>query len=123
MKKRKFSNFNRNFCFITSLIKDKSQYQKSIIRANIIGEKMDDYSYLFSSEDVDENEIIKYLNELKDILSANIIDMESLGLVHFNSIEKNLIFILKLIENKLHIKNGSKSITTFGQICIEIFRI
>ena len=121
MKKRKLSNFNTNFCYNTS-IPNYRVNQEAIIKANIIGTKMDEYSYSFSSEEIAENEIIKYLNELKDVLIANIIDMESLGLVHFNSFEKNLIFILKLIENKLNIKKSSKSITTFGQICIEILK-
>ena len=47
--------------------------------------------------------------------------MESLGLVHYGFIEKNLIFILRTIENRLFIKKDKTKLTDFCQICLELF--
>ena len=123
MKKNKLSDFNNKFCLKASLIRENEVVHKKIINANLIGIKMDDCSYIYSQQETDEDLLIIYLKELKDILTNNSIDMESLGLVHFNFIEKNLISILKTIENKLSIKKNKKNLTTFCQICIEIFKI
>ena len=59
---------------------------------------MDEFSYLYSLEDIDENKIIHDLNDFKNILSKNPVDMESFGLIQFNFIEKNLISILFFLE-------------------------
>ena len=102
-KTNKLSDFN-DFCLEASIIRDNPEIHKKIINANLIGIKMDECSYIYSQKELDENSLLKYLKELKDIFTNNSIDMESLGLVHFNFIEKNLISILKTIENKLNVK-------------------
>ena len=48
--------------------------------------------------------------------------MESIGLIHFNAIEKNLISILLLIEDKFLIKQNIETLTKFSLICIDIFK-
>ena len=121
MKKSKLSDFNNNFCLKSSLIKDNADIHKNIINANLIGIKMDEGLFKYSKQEEDENILITYLKELKDIFINNLIDMESLGLVHFNFIEKNLIFILRIIENRLAIKKDKNKLTDFCQICIELF--
>ena len=71
-----------------------------IVNANLIRKKMEEYGMLLLKEN-DENRMIKYLDELKDIFKKNEIDMKSLGLVHFNFIENNIGFFLNLILNKI----------------------
>ena len=121
MKKGKLSDFNNNFCLKSSLIKYNAETYKKIINANLIGIKMDEGLYKFSKQEEDENILIVYLKELKDIFANNLIDMKSLGLVHYNFIEKNLIFILKTIENRIAIKKDKNKLTDFCQISIELF--
>ena len=121
MKKSKLSDFNNNFCLKSSLIKDNAEIHKKIINANLIGIKMDEALFKYSNQNTEENSLITYLKELKDILTNNIIDMESLGLVHYGFIEKNLIFILRTIENRLFIKKDKTKLTDFCQICLELF--
>ena len=120
-KTNKLSDFN-DFCLEASIIRDNPEIHKKIINANLIGIEMDECSYIYSQKELDENSLLKYLKELKDIFTNNSIDMESLGLVHFNFIEKNLISILKTIENKLNVKKDKKNLTSFCQICVEIFK-
>ena len=119
----KLSNYNNSFCYKASLIQDKNQKNiEKLINANLIGKKMDESFFLYSQQEKDENKIIIYLNNLKNIFSEKNIDMESLGLIHFNFIEKNLISILRVAENKLLIKKNIKNLTTFCLICIDILK-
>ena len=78
MKKSKLSDFNNNFFLKSSLIKDNAEIHKKIINANLIGIKMDEGFYKYSKQEEDENILIVYLKELKDIITRNLIDMKSL---------------------------------------------
>ena len=118
---KKISKFNI-FCSISSLIKNDSQIQEKLVNANIIGLKLDESFSLYTQQEIDEDKIITYLNELKDTFINNSIDMESIGLIHFNSIEKNLISILALIENKFIYDKNIKTLNNFCLICIDIFK-
>ena len=93
-----------------------------IINANIIGRKLDELNYYFIKKEIDENKILIILNEIKDIFLKNIIDMESIGIVFFNYIERNLIHILQIIENKLSEKNEIKILSSFILICIDLLK-
>ena len=120
MKISKLSNFNDSFCIKTSLIQNNNEINNKIKNANLIGIKMDECSYLYSEQVIDDDKLINYINELKDIFAKNKIDMESLGLTHFNFIEKNLISILRLTENKLVKRKNTKNLTSFSILCLEI---
>jgi len=122
MKKRNSDNFDKNIFHEASVIKHDQNFQEKIMNSNLIGMKMNEYPYLFSNEEISEDKIFNYLNELKDLFINHVIDMESLGLVPFNSIETNLIFILKLIENRLNSKSNTKNLTTLFEITLEIFK-
>ena len=122
MKISKLSNFNNNFCYKASLIQGKEQISRKLINANLIGTKMDESFFLYSKQEINENKIITYLNELRDIFTISNIDMESLGLIHFNFIEKNLISILKVMEIKLSSKKSINNLTNFCKICIDILK-
>ena len=97
IKISKLSNFNNSFCSKVSIIKENELLHGKMVNLNKIEIKIDECSFLYSHQEIDEEKIINYLNELKDVLFINIIDMESLGYLQFNLLEKNLILILKLI--------------------------
>ena len=101
MKISKLSNFYNSLCSKTSSIQNNNKINLKLNNANLIGIKLDEFSYLYSEQEINEEKIIQYLNELKGIFFLNNIDMESLGFILFNFIEKNLICVLKLIESKL----------------------
>ena len=109
------TKFN-NFCSTSSLIKNDNQTQEKLISANIIGLKLGEPFSLYSQQEIDEDKIITYLNELKDTFVSNNINMENIGLIHFNAIEKNLISILLLIENKFLIKQNIETLTKLSLI-------
>ena len=113
MKISKLSNFNNSFCSKVSIIKENELLHGKMVNLNKIEIKMDECSFLYSHQEIDEEKIINYLNELKDVFIINIIDMESLGYLQFNLLEKNLILILKLIESKLLLKKNIKKLTAF----------
>ena len=50
--------------------------------------------------------------------------MNSIGLLHFNFIERNLINILSMIENKFVMKNNSQQlknfVNTFTDKCLDV---
>ena len=112
MKISKLSNFNNSFCSKTSSIQNNDKINKKLNNVNLIGIKMDEFSYLYAEQEINGVKIIKNLNELKNIFALNNIDMESLGFILFNFVEKNLISVLKLIESKLILK---KSIEKFNK--------
>ena len=118
---KKLTKFN-NFCSLLSLIKNDNQTQEKLIKANIIGLKLGESFSLYSQKEINEDKIIIYLNELKDTFVYNNINMESIGLIHFSAIEKNLISILLLIENKLLVKWGVETLTKFCLIGIDILK-
>ena len=120
MKISKLSNFDDSFCYKTFLVEDKEQIHKSLINANFIGKKMDECFFILSQQNIEENKIIAFLNELKDAFYSTNIDMESQGLIYFSFIEKNLISILKLIEFKLLLTKKEKELTSFIIICLDI---
>ena len=120
IKIKKLSNYNKSFCAQVSQIENTTS--SKLINVNIIRTKMDEFFVLYSDKENDENKLIDYLNELKNIFLVNIIDMESLGLIFFNFIESNLIHILELIERKLTEKNNIKNLTSFILTCLEIIK-
>ena len=122
MKKSTLSNFNNSFCIKASLIQDRDPTHQKLLNVKLLGEKIEESSFLFSQQDLDENKIISYLNELKDIFVTKVIDMESLGLLHFSSIEKNLFFILRMIERIFLLKDDKKCLTNFCLICLDILK-
>ena len=119
MKISKLSNYRNSFCAKATLINGS---EETLINANLLGIKMDECSFLCTKKEIDENELVSSLYELKDTFEKKTINMESLGLIHFNFIEKNLILILSLIENKFSDKNNTKNLTTLILICVEILK-
>ena len=93
------SNYN-DFCANASFVTNNNNNKIKMINANLIRKKMEEYG-LFFFKDVDENKMLSCLDELKAIFEKNPVDMESLGLIHFNYIENNLFLLLKLILNKI----------------------
>ena len=122
MKISKLSNFNSSLCSKTSSIQNNNKINQKLNNANIIGIKLDECSNLYSEQEINEDKIINYLNELKGVFILNNIDMESLGFILFNFIEKNLISVLKLIESKLILKKSIKNLTNFSIICLDILK-
>ena len=122
MKISKLSNYNNSFCAKASLIQDNEKINEKLINANLLGIKMDECSELCTKQEIDENRLIAFLYELKDIFQIRSIDMESLGLIHFNYIEKNLIFILKIIENKFIEKKNKQNLITLVFIFVDILK-
>ena len=119
IKQNKLSNYN-SFYSKNSFI-DKTNYNESkIINSNLIRKKLDEYSFLYLKE-TDENKLLSYLNELKNLFQKHKIDMQSLGLTHFNYIENYLCLILNLIISKFtEINNNNNKFGYFLTICIEI---
>ena len=99
IKKNMLSNYN-DFCANASFVTNNNNNKIKMINANLIRKKMEEYG-LFFFKDIDENKMLSYLDELKAIFEKNPVDMESLGLIHFNYIENNLFLLLKLILNKI----------------------
>ena len=99
IKKNMLSNYN-DFCANASFVTNNNNNKIKMINANLIRKKMEEYG-LFFFKDVDENKMLSCLDELKAIFEKNPVDMESLGLIHFNYIENNLFLLLKLILNKI----------------------
>ena len=122
MKNRKLSNFNNSFCVKASLITNREKYKNAIISTNLIELKYDELSFSINKEKIDENKIISLLYELKGIFNTHKIEMESLGFTFFKSVEKNLIFILNTIEDKLSKLNNIKNLSTFILICVDILK-
>ena len=122
MKISKLNDFNYGFCSKLSIMKENEQLYKSLNNASLIGTKIDQLYFLYSKQDIDEEKIIIYLNELKSIFNINKIDMESLGLLHFNSNEKNLILLLSMFENKLNVKKNKENLTELSIICLDILK-
>ena len=122
IKMSKLSNFNDSFCYKTSLILENEQTYKKLINVNLISTKIDESFYLFFQKDIKEDRILTYLNELKDVFLSNNIEMESIGLINFNLIEKNLLSIFLLIENKLSQKEDITNLTTFCIICLDLLK-
>ena len=122
MKISKLSNFYSSLCSKTSLIQKNNKINQKLNNANLIGIKLDEFSYLYSEQEINEENIIKSLNELKGIFILNNIDMESLGFILFNFIEINLICVLKLIESKLISKKSIINFTSFSNICLDILK-
>ena len=119
IKKKKLSQFN-DFRAKNSFAEKNNENLVKVKSASLIQKKMKEYEN-FILKEKDENQMILYLNELKQIFKKNIIDMESLGMVQFNFIENNLDFILNSILYKLKEKNELKLLNTFISDCIEIF--
>ena len=82
IKKKKLSNYNDSLCANGSFVQKNNEKSSKMVNANLIRKKMEEYGMLFLKEN-DENKMIQYLSELKEIFKKNQIDMESLGLVHF----------------------------------------
>ena len=122
MKISKLSNFYSSLCSKTSLIQKNNKINQKLNNANLIGIKLDEFSYLYSEQEINEENIIKSPNELKGIFILNNIDMESLGFILFNFIEINLICVLKLIESKLISKKSIINFTSFSNICLDILK-
>ena len=100
MKISKLSNFNDSFCTKVSFNQNKEKINNKLKKANLIGTKLDECFYLASQHEIKNENIITALNELKSSFILNLIDIESFGLINFNFIEKNLIYLLKIIELK-----------------------
>ena len=122
VKVSKLSKFYDSFSPKLNVEFNTSQRKTKLIYANLIGVKINECPILYSNQEINENEIISYLYELKDIFASKTIDMESIGLILFNSIENNFISILKLIEYKLVAKKNSKCLTNLCLLCIDIFQ-
>ena len=107
-KLRNYYNFYSKNSFINN--------DSKITNSNFIRKKLEEFT-LFYINEIDENKILTYLNELKDEFQKNKIDMQSLGLTLFNYIENSLCLILNLIRNKL---TENKNLNNFLIICIDI---
>ena len=122
MKISKLSNFYSSLCSKTSSIQINNKINQKLNNANLIGIKLDEFLYLYSEQEINEDKLIKYINELKDIFILKNIDMESLGFILFNFIEKNVICVLKIIESKLISKKSIINLTSFFNICLDILK-
>ena len=121
--KNKLSDYYKNFCSELSLVNNNTiETKEKFNNANLLGSKMDEFFYLLSEEDTDNNKLLSYLKDLNNIFASKPIDMQSLGIIHFNFIEKNLISILTIIENKIVPKNNKKILNDFSSICIDILK-
>ena len=60
-KPSSLGNFNNNFCYKASLVKDKKKIHTNLINANIIGIKLDKCFSLISQQGTDEKKILTSL--------------------------------------------------------------
>ena len=119
MKISKLSNYNNSFCAKATLINGDKEI---LINANLIGMKLDECYFWCKKKEIDENKLLSFLNDLQDIFEKKPIKMKSVGLIHFNFIENNLILILDLIENKFAEKNNTENLTKLILKGVEILK-
>ena len=120
IKKNKLGNFNNTFCTNSSFIEKNADNTKKMINANLLRRKMEELGILCVTEK-DEKKLIGILGELQEVLKNNEINIESLGLIHFNFIENNISLILNIILNKIKQKNDINILNDFIFICLKLF--
>ena len=117
--KRKLLDY-KNIFFSTTF--SDEYYKTKFDEANTLRAKMEKYSYLCLKEN-DDNKILSYLKKLKAEFSKALLDLDFLGLVHFNFIENNLVLLLTIIKNKFYKNKNKEKINKFIIECSNILKI
>ena len=119
--KEKTINDYNSFIAKNSIVENNDITTQKLINLNIIRQKLEEYSNLYLTEN-DDNKIVSYLNEFKDIIIKNNIDNESLGFIHYKSIESYFCLVLNLIIKKIEKNNNIQNMITFVLNCINILK-
>ena len=119
IKQKKLSNYNDSLCAKISFTQNNKINTTNMKNSNLIKKKLEEYTLILLKEK-EENKILSYLNEIKDIFKKSNIDMESLGLIHFNYIENNLNILLNIIIGKIEKKADKQIFTLFIESCLTI---
>jgi len=119
--KEKTINDYNSFMAKNSIVENNDIITQKLINLNIISQKLEEYSNLYLTEN-DDNKIVSYLNEFKDIIIKNNIDNESLGFIHYKSIESYFCLVLNLIIKNIEKNNNIQNMITFVLNCIDILK-
>ena len=134
IKTRKLSKYENIFCIQPNSVNQRDDYYENnrrenkdeetkakLISANSIRKKMDEISNLCLNEK-EETKILSQLRNLNENFKNNKIDIESLGFVHFQFIENNLVLLLTVIFQKFAQNKNSKNINDFILLCTDILK-
>ena len=122
IKAQKLSNFNDSLSIkMSNLPKGANEQEKNnqIKNAYLIINKIEEIRMIY--KEINDNEILEELKNLKEIIINNKIELKILGFLTFNSIENNLCSLLNLIIDELDKKKDENLLNNFGLIFNEIF--
>lgn len=122
VKDQKLSNFNDSLSIkMSNLPKGASEQEKNnqIKNAYLIINKIEEIRMIY--KEINDNEILEELKNLKGIMENNKIELKALGSLTFNSIENNLCSLLNLIIDEFDKKKDENLLNNFGIIFNEIF--
>lgn len=122
IKEQKLSNFNDSLSIkMSSLPKGTNEQEKNnqIKNAYSIINKIEEIRMTY--KEINDNEILVELKNLKEIIQNNKIEIKALGSLTFNSIENNLCSLLNLIIDEFDKKKDENLLNNFGLIFNEIF--
>ena len=121
IKKRKLLDYKNIFFTRPNDSEIDEDYKIKFIEVNNLRTEMERYSFLCLNEN-DDAKLLSYVKELKKEFSKTLINIETLGLVHFNFIENNLVLLLTIIKNKLDQNKNKKNINDFIMECSNILK-
>ena len=122
IKAQKLSNFNDSLSIkMSNLPKGENEQEKNnqIKNAYLIMNKIEEIRMIY--KEINDNEILEELKNLKEIMANNKIELKTLGSLTFNSIENNLCSLLNLIIDEFDKKKDENLLNNFGIIFKEIF--
>jgi hypothetical protein len=106
---------------MSNLPKGANEQEKNnqIKNAYLIINKIEEIRMIY--KEINDNEILEELKNLKEIIGNNKIELKILGFLTFNSIENNLCSLLNLIIDEFDKKKDENLLNNFGLIFNEIF--
>jgi hypothetical protein len=122
IKDQKLSNFKDSLSIkLSNLPKGENEQEKNnqIKNAYSIINKIEEIRMIY--KEINDNEILEELKNLKEIMENNKIELNALGSLTFNSIENNLCSLLNLIIDEFDKKKDENLLNNFGLIFNEIY--
>jgi biopolymer transport protein ExbD len=106
---------------LSDLPKGENEEEKNnqIKNAYSIINKIEEIRMIY--KEINDNEILEELKNLKEIMENNKIELNALGSLTFNSIENNLCSLLNLIIDEFDKKKDENLLNNFGLIFNEIY--
>ena len=115
-KSPKLSNYNDYLCLKMSESpegEDPQEKKRQIENANLIISKIEDITLIYKDE---KEKIFEELRELEKIIRENKIEMKSLGIVFFSSIENNLCILMNILIDEFEKEENNDKLRDLGII-------